>query len=1184
MDIADDNPIDQALAGTDEAEHFYSFATNTTFWSHYKLDRRPVLVTNSLEESPTANVFQSESGQKECKYMQLMTGLSSDAIPELRDEFEFMKKPSSKAINYLNNPYQNQMIDKHNQFLQELLIHHRKRLKLPTINDVTTAFCGKCDELTKLWLGTDNFAKASIWLRKQLKFKNGKWFYERQFKLIFKWFPKGLSLADRCAEKYSDKYTRPQFVNCKNEINYRLLLDYETHRLMTLDNYMKLHPELKDIDQNIKYLPFLVVHNPMSSSTPLRLCLIPNRMQTFTVQMKELEKYGYLLKEGEKSEDYQTFNTTYNDMIKGYSTYLPPIFDNHLKFTTGLILLFADISDFFKGINFEPITAIGQVARYYKDKNGNPVITSDNGAQLESWVYLRMNYGSQDAPATSQIALIGAVQSYKENTPLIINEVLLDETQKWLLQLYVDDYSILSHAEHVLNFMTQLPALISTTNTVSQEYIKNDLCAVCKSTHQPKHLTYWKTPLNPRKNQLYLPFDCPLFKDCEYMTMWDTKRYETGPYQQHLTGLENIYIMIFGEVNSHTSTFSRELLDIEIEERMDVDQFTYFIKALARHYVLLIAYYTQSVINFSSFYFKELLTTDPCLKEVLDFLLVIDTEMEEAKAKLKHNRPDVKLVQGELTAKPIKIKLNKTENAGKDNATDEYLDKLFPADEFSTESCETSEAKESTPWQDKALYSEGPSNNINCTRTEEGETPLLLGDDTALLIMVEKMLLDTNSYTDYANQKEIWNHLLNTTEIRADNTPTVFATQLGRDFVECKEPRESHHVWGDMMLSKKHQGLSVFMKSGKVSPVVCNDLEHVLHILSTPNYYFTKRSLLCLFAQIFDICGQFLIMCTMIAKKSWSQICYAEPDVEEWDDKLPVHYVNIAKLFAEYFFTKNKTQIARTTFLLHPECDNYLLYMSDAGGKLLGYTIFLISYHMDKQNKVRYARYQNLIRQSFSCPRKTSSEALELAAFFKATQVANQVYTTLQAEGMKVKRKNIIGVSDSRISIFQCRYLDSKQHMDERVKAYSGRIQVLFASYGMSLLSQIRFWDQKKIAFPADSLTKFNSEIPTLNHLLTQDDQSKTLPSILMDTPVPEWDHLTLVCKGLRQDELHLIPEAQEIELDITKYGMTPNTETPPILSLTLLTTTNEHHPKLDSYPKVYDDKSLSIAQGVRVS
>ncbi len=82
--------------------------------------------------------------------------------------------------------------------------------------------------------------------------------------------------------------------------------------------------------------------------------------------------------------------------------------------------------------------------------------------------------------------------------------------------------------------------------------------------------------------------------------------------------------------------------------KLSTIEYTYFIKALTRHYIIIMTFHTQILTKFSGFHFKDLQSTDGILNEILHHFLIKDQETIELKQELASFRPDHKEIMREL--------------------------------------------------------------------------------------------------------------------------------------------------------------------------------------------------------------------------------------------------------------------------------------------------------------------------------------------------------------------------------------------------------------------------------------------------------------------------------------------------------------------------------------------------------
>ena len=951
---------------------------------------------------------------------------------------------------------------------------HKNKLPLGTILDTSTSFCGKCDPLTRSWLDNKNFSKASIFLQKQITFKpgtkysgetpdskelylNGTMVYHRRYKLMFNWYPPGKEASQASALKYSIKYSKDQFKNCRQELNYRLNLDAETGKLVPLSEFIKSNPNTHFDKKTFKYLPILTVNNAQSESSPLRIVQIPNQVKRFSIPIRELLPHGYVMKGKQTENDILNLSCSFNDNIISYSTNLPPILNTHIKYLLASDIVISDLSDFFKVIEYSSQSAVTQLLELYQD-NGKPSIVSVDNYKTSPVTYVLKNqsYGAVDCPASSQIALTMTPDIFSKYSPYKIHDTILKDIKKAIDNIYVDDLGILPMSDYVLKFFSNLPPI---TSEFDMTLKTNKLCTLCKNIHG----TY------NDKMEIFIPFNCTLLKDCKYVS--DINGYNYGPYMQDKSGLYNMMSMLTGcpptTIDISKKDFYKKLYSLN-----NVN-YTKFIKALTRHYNLLMIYNIQVVVNFCNFYFKELLTTDSILNEILPYFLTKDKKIADAKEKLKYMRPPASQIREELKSKIVLTKADK-----KKPAVDTPKDIEFES-------------------QINHVMYDNSVDKIDCYN--DVYTPVYSGGATELVMYSDYLLNPDLSTEQYKN-------ICCYENINTDSPKPI--TQLGRDFISSKTQNMPHCIFGSIMLSKKHRQLALLPNPVRKIPITVSTYTEAETIFNREGYYLTKRSYLGIISQLFDITGTFLAINTLLAKYSWRKICKLNLD---WDEKIPDSYIQFAKIFCKYFFIACKKISPRCNILLHPKCTRYLIYMSDAGKDLFAYTVHLITYIKDAQNNVIQGENVCLLRQSFTNIERYSVELNELYGFTKASFMAQVVHDCLKSEGLDIPKSNIIGISDSTITIFQLRYLDTTQFRDLKVRHLVAKVQLIFGTNNMDLIQNIRLWDQTILKFNPDYITKLPSESPSMERLEEMDNMSKTLHPSLMENEPNNWKHLKVI-------------------------------------------------------------------------
>ncbi len=156
----------------------------------------------------------------------------------------------------------------------------------PTQAKLMTLGCSKCDTLQRLpkILDIEKFT-VNISLSNQLTFivdenTMGKWVLERAYTPLFRYLGDFLEPSKMSCIKIARKLEKLPF--CAQEINYKLKIENCVGNLMLFADWKKAHKnDIKLAEGKFglleeKYQPHLMVINPNSESTPLRICTTSN--------------------------------------------------------------------------------------------------------------------------------------------------------------------------------------------------------------------------------------------------------------------------------------------------------------------------------------------------------------------------------------------------------------------------------------------------------------------------------------------------------------------------------------------------------------------------------------------------------------------------------------------------------------------------------------------------------------------------------------------------------------------------------------------------------------------------------------------------------------------------------------------------------------------------------------------
>ena len=265
-------------------------------------------------------------------------------------------------------------------------------------SDILNRGCTQCDPRVKKLLNITKYTIAAS-LSKQLQFRMistrpplGAWYLERDYNRYFAYLGDFKKPSYNSCTKISNKLTKLPL--CAREVNYKIASEFKLGNLMTLRNWEKENKSqikqavLKHGEITQRFSPHLLVVNPNSQSTPIRLCTVSNAPeQTKTTDL-------------DKDKDIPS-RLSYNDSVRKYPFEMPlnPI-SYAIQSSVCPPLLIGDISRAFLTLNKTPLVALSELEYYY---------TKQDGYQ-PSWLlrvlleYLRCTLGTKPvlAQATSQ--------------------------------------------------------------------------------------------------------------------------------------------------------------------------------------------------------------------------------------------------------------------------------------------------------------------------------------------------------------------------------------------------------------------------------------------------------------------------------------------------------------------------------------------------------------------------------------------------------------------------------------------------------------------------------------------------------------------------------------------------------------------------------------------------------------
>ena len=276
-------------------------------------------------------------------------------------------------------------------------------------------------------------------LRMQLEWhpkegEGGYFRFDRMFRPGFEKFP-------RC-EELTRAQTWQTLIKLRERPNTRMELAFKTTEHFRANHLKWLSPgelqKMKKQGVQRTYLSNLIVVNPRSYSTPLRLALITNHPMKIREDIR-VQPQGTTRRESSRPTPQLK---CYNDYLRQYATEYPPVEYLHLRSQINLLVSAADIKSAFDGIQTSRHTSLQNLTFFLKDAEGRPTFDNQGCSprDLMPAMYLTQSYGAKDSPSVWGAVVKSLVDVYRRRGPSdISNEILqfLDKTIK--TTVYADD-------------------------------------------------------------------------------------------------------------------------------------------------------------------------------------------------------------------------------------------------------------------------------------------------------------------------------------------------------------------------------------------------------------------------------------------------------------------------------------------------------------------------------------------------------------------------------------------------------------------------------------------------------------------------------------------------------------------------------------------------------------------------
>ena len=209
-------------------------------------------------------------------------------------------------------------------------------------------YCENCDPRFRL-LQTPEKTRNNLLLQQQLYFEDGHIIFKRTFQPEFQILNPLYFESQQQTHRIAQKLTK--YPNILKEFNFKFEKDFNTKKLMFLDQYLKVN-NVKPGSYKAGFLPLLMAFNKHSKSTPCRMVQCPNRQAICKYDTNQD------LKNCDIWDNKTKKLLSYNECIKSYDlSLLTPnkITVNHLL---TMAPIFADLSDAFGHLILHPETEL----------------------------------------------------------------------------------------------------------------------------------------------------------------------------------------------------------------------------------------------------------------------------------------------------------------------------------------------------------------------------------------------------------------------------------------------------------------------------------------------------------------------------------------------------------------------------------------------------------------------------------------------------------------------------------------------------------------------------------------------------------------------------------------------------------------------------------------------------------
>ena len=317
------------------------------------------------------------------------------------------------------------------------------------------SFCSTCDPRVSL-LFSRPIANDRL-MEKQISWRpvydenksviGGNFVIHRFWRPNFDLFPSCDSIArdtaSRLVKKLQSLGTKG-VSHCAQELSYKVQTSFDKGRIRWAT--------AEDFEGTHHYLPQCCVNNLNSSSSPLRLVVVPNR-PIFVSKQLGLR--------------------TYNSFIRKTSLELPSFLKFSLVTALSAESIFVDISDAFGSVVHSINDQRQSLIFCLRDRNGLPSydLNQCDSAELHTICQTHGSFGCSDFPKVSAVAMSRLVSVFSEHHNLDEIDTLLLEDVRFCLEslAYVDDLEIPALLHKVLRWSQETSCVFDRPQCQCQE-------------------------------------------------------------------------------------------------------------------------------------------------------------------------------------------------------------------------------------------------------------------------------------------------------------------------------------------------------------------------------------------------------------------------------------------------------------------------------------------------------------------------------------------------------------------------------------------------------------------------------------------------------------------------------------------------------------------------------------------